>query len=261
MKKNFMWTMAALFVSGLAFTACQVEDNPNPYPVSPMEKELVNLDFESGEVADYWALAIAESQLVTPTVDGSTGRAATIVCSKDRGDYLKIDADFTGAVSYTVDMDILLHQSPKTTQFAIVSQNAWEGWNSWMSNWGIFWKDSKVQEHTGFLFSMEYTNSTTCEMLVDIDAEGQGKNSGVQWTFENDIWYHLKLDVDIEKRTAKYVISVKADGAEEVSGTYNVPEGDSMIIKGIYERNGRFNYEPGTLAIDNVKVNALVSLF
>ena len=41
MKKNFMWTMAALFVSGLAFTACQVEDNPNPYP-------------EQGNVEDLW---------------------------------------------------------------------------------------------------------------------------------------------------------------------------------------------------------------
>lgn len=41
MKKNFMWTMAALFVSGLAFTACQVVDNPNPYP-------------EQGNVEDLW---------------------------------------------------------------------------------------------------------------------------------------------------------------------------------------------------------------
>ena len=53
MKKNFMWTMAALFVSGLAFTACQVEDNPNPYPEQGniedlWDKTSTSYDFEDG---------------------------------------------------------------------------------------------------------------------------------------------------------------------------------------------------------------------
>jgi hypothetical protein len=54
MKKNFLWTMAAFFVSGLAFTACQVEDNPNPNPVAGDVEDLWNkttttYDFEDGE--------------------------------------------------------------------------------------------------------------------------------------------------------------------------------------------------------------------
>lgn len=53
MKKNFLWTMAAFFVSGLAFTACQVEDNPNPNPVAGDVEDLWNktstiFDFEDG---------------------------------------------------------------------------------------------------------------------------------------------------------------------------------------------------------------------
>ena len=39
MKKNFLWTMAALFVSGFALTACDVSDNPNPNPVLPEDPE------------------------------------------------------------------------------------------------------------------------------------------------------------------------------------------------------------------------------
>ena len=254
MKKCFLWMAAAIMTCGFAFTACTVEDNPYPGPKPLVEKELVNLDFEAGEVADYWALAIEESQFVTPEAEGSTGRAATIICNKDRGDYVKVDAALDGALSYKVEMDLLLQKSSKTTQFAVVSQSAWEEWSSWMSNWGIFWKTNVAQEHTGFLFSMEYTNSNTVDLLVDIDAEGNSVKSGAQWTFENNVWYHLALAVDVEARTAKYTITSKADGAELVMGTYNVPEGDSMIIKGIYERNGRYNYQPGAIAIDNVKV-------
>lgn len=256
MRKNFLWMAAAMMTCGLAFTACSIDDNPNPNPVLSGERELVNIDFETGEVADYWALAIAESQLVTPEAEGSTGRAASIVCNKDRGDYVKVDAALDGASSYTVDMDLLLQKSSKTTQFAVVTQSAWEGWNSWLSNWGVFWKTSSAQEHTGILFSLDYTNSNTANMLVDIDAEGNAINSGDQWTFTSNVWYHLNIVVDMEARTAKYTITSKADDAEQISGTYNVPEGDNMFIKGIYERNGRYNYAPGAIAIDNVKVVA-----
>ena len=54
MKKNLLWTMAAFFVSGLAFTACQVEDNPVPngeWPGNPEDywnKTSTTFDFEDG---------------------------------------------------------------------------------------------------------------------------------------------------------------------------------------------------------------------
>ena len=54
MKKNFLWTMAALFVGGLALTSCDVSDNPNPNPVLPLDQEELwdksstSFDFEDG---------------------------------------------------------------------------------------------------------------------------------------------------------------------------------------------------------------------
>ena len=49
-----------------------------------------------GEVADYFGLVKAESALVTPEAEGSTGRAASLVSGSDRGDYVKLDADYEG---------------------------------------------------------------------------------------------------------------------------------------------------------------------
>lgn len=254
MKKNLLWMAGAILTCGLAFTACAEKD----LPLTLDQFTLVDFDFEKGEVADYFGLVKAESALVTPEAEGSTGRAASLVSGSDRGDYVKLDADYEGTASYTIDMDLLLQKSPKTTQFAVVAQGAWEGdgWSSWLSNWGIFWKNNTEQAHTAILFSLEYTNSNTAAMLVDIDAEGAGVNSGVEWNFENNVWYHLRIAVDVKAHTANYVITAKSDGAEQVSGTYNVPESDSMLPKGIYERNGRYNYQPGAIAIDNVKIVA-----
>lgn len=53
MKKNLLWTMAAILVGGLAFTACQVEDNPNPNPTEGNVEDLWDktstiYDFEDG---------------------------------------------------------------------------------------------------------------------------------------------------------------------------------------------------------------------
>lgn len=49
-----MWTMAALFVGGLALTGCSMEDNPNPTPILPEDPEELwdktssVFDFEDG---------------------------------------------------------------------------------------------------------------------------------------------------------------------------------------------------------------------
>ncbi len=255
MKKNYLWTMAALFVSGLVLTSCEMQDNPNPKPGGMQVKEVLNLDFEAGEVADYFALGKAEAALVTPEANLSTGRAAAIVSGSDRGDYVKAEPDLTDAVFYTVEMDVLPAKSPKTTQFAVVTKSAWEGWDTWLSNWGIFWKNNSTQEHTGLLFSLEFTNSNTASLLVDINAEGQGVNSGAEWTFEDNVWYHLTLTVKPEERTSEYTIVSKEDPNTVIAtGVYAVPAGDSMYIKGIYWRNGRLNSGTGAIGIDNVQV-------
>ena len=54
MKKNLLWMLAAILTSGLALTACSVEDNPNPNPVLPddptalWDKTTTTIDFEDG---------------------------------------------------------------------------------------------------------------------------------------------------------------------------------------------------------------------
>lgn len=222
-------------------------------PVQERENVLT-MDFEDGEVADYWALAIAESQLVEPTAEGSTGRAAAVVSGSDRGDYVKVNADLEGATKYEVAMDLLLTKSPKTTQFCVLNASSWD---TWTTNWGMFWKDTKAQSHNPFLFNLDIAgNSNTANVNIDFDADGNAIAAQQTWDFENGVWYTLTLAVDVNAHKVDYTIAAKSDPETAlISGTYNAPADENMQIKGIYERNGRYNYSPGAIAIDNVIVD------
>jgi len=221
-------------------------------PASGGTQELLRLDFETGESSDYFALN-NNSKLVEPTAEGSTGRAATVVADKDRGDYVKTDVDFTDIESYVIDMDLLPRKTPKTTQFAILSLDSW---NTWTHNYGLFWKTTAGQEHNAFLFNWDQgKNENTAKINVDHDGTN-AVYSGVEWEFTNDTWYHLNLQVNATDGTVKYTITPKADDTEVlVTGTYQLPAGESPYIKGIYQRNGRYNYDPGAIAIDNVVIS------
>ena len=86
MKKNFMWTMAALFVSGLAFTACSVEDNPNPNPEQGdiedlFDKTTTVLDFEDDQTP--FANDSRMATVGVGTVDGWDSKVATFVSAKN----------------------------------------------------------------------------------------------------------------------------------------------------------------------------------
>jgi len=218
----------------------------------PAEEEvntLLTLDFEEGTVADYWAFQNEGSCLVEPTAAGSTGRAASIKSNNDRGDYVKVSADLSNVKSYVVSMDLLPSKTTKTTQFAVLSQTSWD---KWTNNYGIFWKDNKTQQHNSFLFNWSAdANSNTAK--VNIDHTG---TSDVEWTFLSGTWYRLTLTIDVEQRSVDYTIAqTAAPTFIEVQGTYQLPEGDSPLIKGIYERCGRYNYDPGAIAIDNVTID------
>ena len=45
MKKCFLWMAAAIMTCGLAFTACTVEDNPNPLPLGEPDPDEWEIDF------------------------------------------------------------------------------------------------------------------------------------------------------------------------------------------------------------------------
>lgn len=86
MKKNFLWTMAALFVSGLALTGCSLEDNPNPNPNLPFDKEelwdktTTNFDFED-DVTPF----VADSRMTVGvgTVDGWDSKVGLFTGAKN----------------------------------------------------------------------------------------------------------------------------------------------------------------------------------
>ena len=227
--------------------------NPDDTEDKPYQTiDLLTLDFETGEAADYWALNNEGSYLVEPQAGGSTGRAASIKASKDRGDYVKTDVDLNNVSQYTVETDLLPQRTTKTTQFAVLSQSSW---SKWTNNYGIFWKNSTEQQHNATLFNWSADgNSTTA--LINIDYTGV---SDVSWTFTPNVWYHLTLNIDVTGRTVAYTIAPKASPTEvELSGTYTLPDGESPLIKGIYERCGRYMYDPGAIAIDNVVVSTEV---
>ena len=225
------------------------EQLPEPEEV----QTLLTLDFEEGDAASYWAFNNEGSYLVEPAAAGSTGRAASIKSTKDRGDYVKIDADLSDAKTYRLSMDLLPSVTQKTTQLAVLSQSSWD---KWTNNYGMFWKTNSGQEHNAYLFNWSAgENSATAAINIDIDHwEGDA-----QWTFQSGTWYHLVLTVDTKKRTVDYVITPKASPSYvEAQGTYKLPEGESAIVKGIYERGGRAAYDPGAIAIDNVVVDVPV---
>jgi len=263
MKKNLLWMAAAVMTCGLSFTACTVEDNPNPKPFGPEEKELVNIDFETGTAADYWVKGVG--YLVTPEAEGSTGQAASIKQGSDRADYFLIPEnavnELAGAFSYNVDFDIMINKGGKTAFFAVMSQDCWldNGSVTW-NNWGYFWDSTTTangQHHNPYLFALSIPSGTTAYVNEHYNGETDFVNNGDSWTFTESSWYHVSLEVDPSAGTVAYKLANKANAEDVTTGNYKLPEGESAIIKGIYERNNRYNYDPGAIVIDNVKIAGL----
>ena len=263
MKKNFMWTMAALCVSGLALTGCTMEDNPYPQ-LQTVEKQLLNIDFETGQASDYWTKGVG--YLVTPEVEGSTGQAASIKQGSDRADYMLLPAEATNeltkAVAYNVDFDIMINNGAKTAFLTVMSQDCWldNGSVAW-NNWGYFWDTTTTangQHHNPYLLALTLPgNEATAYVNEHYNGETGFVNNGDSWSFTYSSWYHVTLNVDVAAHSVAYKFTNKADDKDVTTGKYAVPEGESTIIKGIYERNNRYNYDPGAIVIDNIKVVGL----
>jgi len=252
MKKNFLWTMAALFIGGISLTGCSVEDNPNPKPLGKqiVPVEVLNLDFETGEAADYWKRG--NGYLVEADFEGTTGKAASIKSGSDRADFFLTPVDLTGSEKYDVDMDIAIVKGGKTAYFAVMSQSAPDDVTN---NWGWFYVTTAGEVHNPYLFEMTIPSGTTATVN---EMKGELTDQSKQWEFTEKTWYHLTLNVDVNAGTVDYIVTNNADGSEALSGSYILPEGESALVKGIYERNNRYNYDPGAILIDNVKVTNYV---
>lgn len=102
MKKNFLWMAAAIMTCGLAFTACAVDDNPNPDPTYPFDveeywnKTTSVIDFED-DVTPF----IGDSRITVGvgTVDGWDSKVATFQGAKNaQNGYSFAHYDFTEKV-------------------------------------------------------------------------------------------------------------------------------------------------------------------
>ncbi len=225
------------------------EEPDDPKPDDSGKRILLQYDFESGTATDYWKRG--NGYLVTPSFSGSTGVAASVKSASDRADYIQTDADFTGLKTYSVDLDLAISKDNKTAYFAVMSQSASEIAN----NWGWFWVTTSAEVHNPYLFELTIPSGTTAIVNEQI-VEGQSeRGSDGTWSFTAQNWYHLTLDVDIESTSVDYTISDKATGQKVLDGTYTLREGESALVKGIYERNNRYNYDPGTILVDNVVIS------
>ena len=220
---------------------------------------LQQLDFENGDAADYWQKGVG--YLVTPEFEGTTGQAASVKNGSDRGDYILTNADFTGIQDYNVDLDFAICKGSKTAFFAIMSESSWmlsDNTYTW-NNWGYFWKTTTTsdgQVHNPYLFELTIPSGTTAYVNEQYDAHetGLANVNGGTWEFTEKNWYHLSLKVKAADKTVGYTVTDKATGTQALSGTYTMRDGESIYMKGIYERNNRLNADPGTVLIDNVVI-------
>ena len=226
----------------------QPEEKPGDQPYD--ENVLLAYNFESGAASDYWKRG--NGSLVSPSFEGSTGKAASIVNSADRADFFLTPVDFIGVDKYNVDLDLAIVQGNKTAYFVVMSQSAPD---EVANNWGWFWITTEAEMHNPYLFELTIPGGTTATVNEHIvDGEAERGNNGV-WNFSSSHWYHLSLDVDVPSATVGYLMTDKSNGAEVLQGTYTMREGESPLIKGIYERNNRNGWEPGSILVDNVVIS------
>lgn len=226
----------------------QPEEKPGDQPYD--ENVLLAYNFESGAASDYWKRG--NGSLVSPSIEGSTGKAASIVNSADRADFFLTPVDFSGVDKYNVDLDLAIVQGNKTAYFVVMSQSATD---EVANNWGWFWITTEAEVHNPYLFELTIPGGTTATVNEQIvDGEAERGNNGV-WNFTSSHWYHLSLDVDVPSATVGYLMTDKSNGAEVLQGTYTMREGESPLIKGIYERNNRNGWEPGSILVDNVLIS------
>lgn len=211
---------------------------------------LLYYDFEDGDATDYWKRG--NGSLVTPSFEGSTGQAASIVNSSDRADFFLTPVDLNNVSRYYIDLDLAIMRGSKTAYFTVMSQSAPDEVNN---NWGWFWTTTSSEVHNPYLFELTIPAGTTATVNEQIIAGETGRDNNGVWDFTSGHWYHLTLDIDVPNTIVNYYITDKSNGDEVLKGVHQLRPGESPLIKGIYERNNRYQWEPGSIMIDNVTIS------
>lgn len=207
MKKNFMWTMAALFVSGLAFTACQVEDNPNPDPLAEFTPSAI--DFEDEDVSMF---TIADPARMTVSVvdDEATGSKVasfTRSNSSSRGfAYYNFASRTENATAVTVSFDFqvkaaILAPSAITVGDAYVHNATYaikEGQYGYSSNGAIFNIGATRGKINGSNTNYFWIN----DQPAAVDNDSYEIKAADIW----GQWLHVDLDINVANREYTYVV-------------------------------------------------------
>lgn len=207
MKKNFMWTMAALFVSGLAFTACQVEDNPNPDPLAEFTPSAI--DFEDEDVSMF---TIADPARMTVSVvdDEATGSKVasfTRSNSSSRGfAYYNFAGKTENATAVTVSFDFqvkaaILAPSAITVGDAYVHNATYainEGQYGYTSNGAIFNIGATRGKINGSNTNYFWIN----DQPAAVDNDSYEIKAADIW----GQWLHVDLDINVANREYTYVV-------------------------------------------------------
>ena len=194
MKKNFLWTMAALFVGGLALTSCDVSDNPNPNPVLPSDPE--ELFDKTSTVIDFEESTpfINDSRMATVGVDNVDGWESKVAIFKGAGNaqngYSFAHYDFTASVQQAaisvVSFDMYNNQGSRsivTIGDALVRTNGVGAGCAKMSygaKGAIFRIGS--DKNNAFINGKTYAQADLCNKWLKVEVKVYNFDRQVQWT-------------------------------------------------------------------------------
>ena len=215
------------------------------------KKTIYSADFETGVAADYWKRGIG--QLYTNKADNATSFLGIKEGSNDRGDYFLTAGTYPNE-EYTIELDFFYSKGSKDANFAVMSASATtaESSSGWVPNWGYHWANGQsAVSHNAYLFFMSCANGGLTATINEQDND--------TFTFIDWKWWHLNLTVNPIDRTVAYTITQKDDESNTHSGSYSQPAGESSECMGVYVRNNRYAYDPGTWGIDNVEIYYMVN--
>jgi hypothetical protein len=194
MKKNFLWMAAAIMTCGLAFTACAVDDNPNPDPTYPFDAEeywnktTSVIDFED-DVTPF----IGDSRITVGvgTVEGWDSKVATFKNSdRAQNGYSFAHYNFTEKVQKAaisiVTFDMYNAQGSRsivTIGDALVRTNgvgAGCGKMAYGSKGAIFRIGS--DKNNAFICGTNYSQALLCNKWLKVAVKVYNFDRQVEWT-------------------------------------------------------------------------------
>lgn len=207
MKKNLLWTMAAFFVSGLAFTACQVEDNPNPDPTSSLVPSVIDFEDENISMFTIFDAARMTATVVDDEATGSKVAKFTRSNSSSRGfAYYNFASQTENATGVKISFDLqipaeILAPSAITVGDAYVHNATFginEGQYGYTSNGAIF--------NIGATRGKINGSNTNYFWINDQPAAVNNDDYAIKASDIWGQWLHVDLDINVANREYTYIV-------------------------------------------------------